>query len=57
MVDLGETYSTADNCVYGAGIWLPGDGAAIADLPKVAVHHRRILDRSAVARVPGMHDR
>ena len=45
---MGEQYTICDPYLYTIAGWLEGDGVAIATLPKVADHFRRMSERPAV---------
>jgi glutathione S-transferase len=48
---LGEHYSAADAHLFTIARWLPGDGVDPArQLPRVAAHMARMLERPAVKR-------
>lgn len=48
---MGSAYTVADPYLFNMAGWLKGDGVDIAEFPKVADHHRRMLERPAVQRV------
>lgn len=45
---LGERFSLADIYLFVVAGWLASDGVDIAEFPKVAAHHERMLARPAV---------
>ncbi|QXB54223.1 glutathione S-transferase family protein [Aeromonas sp. FDAARGOS 1415] len=45
---LGERFSLADIYLFVVAGWLASDGVDIAEFPKVAAHHGRMLARPAV---------
>ena len=45
---LGERFSLADIYLFVVAGWLASDGVDIAEFPKVAAHHERILARPTV---------
>ena len=45
---LGERFSLADIYLFVVAGWLASDGVDIAEFPKVADHHERILARPTV---------
>ncbi len=45
---LGESYSVADPYLFTMTDWLQGLGIEMDEFPKVAAHHRRMMDRPAV---------
>ena len=47
---MGSAYTVADPYLFTVAGWLKGDGVDIADFPKVAEHHARMLERPAVQR-------
>jgi glutathione S-transferase len=48
---MGEQYTVCDAYLFTLGGWLEGDSVDIASLPKVADHHKRMLERPAVRKV------
>lgn len=52
---MGERFSVADPYLFTITTWLPGDGVAIENFPRVAEHHRRMLELPAVQRVMALH--
>jgi glutathione S-transferase len=45
---MGEIYTICDPYLYTIALWLEGDGVDLADLPKVADHRKRMVERPAV---------
>lgn len=48
--------SVADLYLWNVTRWMPGDGVAMDDFPKLRAHHDRIAARPAVGRVTALHE-
>jgi len=48
---MGDTYTVADPYLFTLSCWLKGDGVNIDDLPTIAEHRERMLERPAVQKV------
>lgn len=52
---MGEHFTVADPYLFTMTSWMAGDGVDVAQFPKLADHHKRMMEIPAVKKVAPLH--